>query len=182
MIKFIIFGFLSILVIILSWRSLFNLKSHGFYRFLSWECMIWLLSCNYKFWFTDPFGIRQLLSWTFLIVSAFMILAGVIMMRKIGKPARDRNDKTLYRFEQTSQLVDRGIFNYIRHPLYASLLFLTWGIYLKHITLPLLVVALLSTVFLYLTAIADEKECMVYFGDSYKDYMKRSKRFIPYLF
>ena len=103
-------------------------------------------------------------------------------MRKIGKPARDRNDKTLYRFEQTSQLVDRGIFNYIRHPLYASLLFLTWGIYLKHITLPLLVVALLSTVFLYLTAIADEKECMVYFGDSYKDYMKRSKRFIPYLF
>ena len=34
---------------------------------------------------------------------------------------------------------------------------------------------------LYLTAIFDEKECMDYFGEKYKEYMKRSKMFIPFL-
>ena len=37
-------------------------------------------------------------------------------------------------------------------------------------------------VMLYITAIFDEKECIVYFGDKYKEYMKRSKMFIPYIF
>jgi len=53
---------------------------------------------------------------------------------------------------------------------------------MKNTTTELLFITILSTVFLYLTAIFDEKKCIVYFGDKYTDYMKRSKRFIPYLF
>lgn len=102
-------------------------------------------------------------------------------MKKIGKPEKNRNNKTLYQFEQTTELIDKGIFKYIRHPLYSSLLFLTWGIFLKNPTFELLFVTILSTIFLYLTAIFDEKECVIFFGDKYTEYMKRSKRFIPYL-
>ena len=94
----------------------------------------------------------------------------------------DRNEKSLYQFEQTTELVDKGIFKYIRHPLYSSLLFLTWGIFLKNPAPVLFYISLLSTIFLYLTAIFDEKECILFFGDKYKEYMKRSKRFIPYIF
>ena len=102
-------------------------------------------------------------------------------MKKHGNPKTDRAEKTLYSFEKTTVLIDNGIFKYIRHPLYSSLLFLTWGIYLKNSTYPLLLVTLLSTLFLYLTAKFDEKECMNYFGLKYRDYMKRSKRFIPFV-
>jgi len=59
---------------------------------------------------------------------------------------------------------------------------LTWGIYLKNTTLVLLPFAVLSTVFLFLTARNDEKECVAYFGDAYKEYMKNTRMFIPYIF
>ena len=38
---------LSFPVIILSWRTLFSVKSHGFYRFFSWECIIWIFNLNW---------------------------------------------------------------------------------------------------------------------------------------
>jgi protein-S-isoprenylcysteine O-methyltransferase Ste14 len=149
---------------------------------LSWECIAWLISSNYKVWFSHPFSVRQLFSWVFLLLSVYLVVAGVILMKKMGKPNINRDKKTLYEFEKTTELVDKGIFKYIRHPLYASLLFLSWGILLKNPTLALSVVAISSTLFLYITAIYDEKECKVFFGDKYIDYMKRTKRFIPFIF
>lgn len=179
--KLILFGILTLPVIFISWRTLFNIKSHGFYRFFSWECIIWLLVNNYKLWFDNPFSTKQIFSWIFLIFSGYLVIAGVILIKKIGKPEKNRDEKTLYQFEKTSELIDKGIFKYIRHPLYSSLIFLTWGIFLKNTTKILLFAALLSTGFLYLTAIFDEKECIKFFGDKYSEYMKRSKRFIPYI-
>ena len=177
----IIFGILSVPVIIVSWRTLFDIRSHGFYRFFSWECIIWLLITNYIYWFDHPFSIIQILSWIFLIYTAFLVITGAITLKKHGKPISTRDEKLLYQFEKTTALIDTGIFKYIRHPLYSSLLFLTWGILLKNATFALFLVSLFSTVSLYLTAEFDEKECIQYFGVKYSDYMKRSKRFIPFI-
>ena len=179
--RLILFGILSIPVIWISWRTLFNVKSHGFFRFIGWECILWLFSCNWRFWFVYPFTVLQLFSWIFLIASAFVVIAGVSIMRKKGKPDEKRMEKELYAFEKTSQLIDTGIFQYIRHPLYASLIFLTWGILLKHVTLELLAISVLSTLSFFLTSLFDEKECIAYFGETYIAYMKRSKRFIPFI-
>jgi len=179
--RIILFGVLSLPVIFVSWRTIFNIKSHGFYRFFSWECIIWLFVSNYQLWFNDPFGIKQLFSWLFLFISIYLVISGVILIKKIGKPVNNRNEKSLYQFEKTSELIDQGIFKYIRHPLYSSLLFLTWGIFLKNTTDFLFFISLLSTVFLFLTAIFDEKECIKFFGNKYSDYIKKSKRFIPFI-
>jgi protein-S-isoprenylcysteine O-methyltransferase Ste14 len=92
-----------------------------------------------------------------------------------------REDPSLYQFEKTSELVTTGIFRYIRHPMYSSLLFLTWAIWLKKPVLPGIIIALASSILLFLTALADEKECKVWFGDTYVEYMRRTKRFIPFL-
>ena len=180
--RLIVFGILSLPLIFISWRNFFKVKSHGFYRFFSWECILWLLVSNYSFWFDNPFSIKQIFSWIFLLFAGYLIIAGVILMERRGKPIKNRDEKTLYQFEKTSVLIDTGIFKYIRHPLYSSLLFLTWGIFLKNTSDSLLLIALLSTAFLILTAIFDEIECVRFFGDKYSEYMKRSKRFIPYIF
>lgn len=177
----IIFAVLNIPIIILSWRTLFNLRSHGFYRFFAWECILWLIASNFRFWFDDPLSVRQIFSWLFLCYSIYPAVAGSVQLKKAGKPSRKRNEVTLYSFEKTSELVDSGIYKYIRHPLYSSLLFLTWGIFLKNITLTLFLVALSSSIFLFLTAWFDERECIRYFGEKYSDYMKRTKRIIPHL-
>ena len=176
------FGILSLPIIALSLRTLTKLKSHGFYRFFCWECILWLLISNLKYWFADPFCIRQLIAWFLLFVALYLIIAGVILLRKFGKPNKNRDGSELYSFEKTSELIDTGLYKYIRHPLYASLLFLTWGVLLKQITVPLALISLVATLFLLLTAIFDEKECLKYFGAKYQGYMKRTKRFIPFIF
>lgn len=179
--RLIVFGILSLPLIVISWRTLFKIRSHGFYRFFSWECILWLFVSNYKYWFDDPLSLRQIFSWIFLFWSVYLVVAGVICLKQSGIPEVNRNDQNLFDFEKTSQLVDTGIFRYIRHPLYSSLLFLTWGIFLKNTSAQLLIVASLSSVSLYLTALFDEKECIRFFGEMYSEYMKRSKMFIPFI-
>lgn len=180
--KYLVFCFLSIIIILVSWRTLFYIKSHGFYRFLSWECIAWLIANNYPYWFVDPFDFKQVVSWIFLITSVILVIAGVVKLRKAGKSKELRKEKFLHKIEQTTELIDTGIYNYVRHPLYSSLVFLAWGIFLKNTTVGLLIISFLSTLFLYLTALFEEKECIVFFGEPYKDYMKKSKMFIPFLF
>jgi protein-S-isoprenylcysteine O-methyltransferase Ste14 len=177
----VLFIALSLPVIFISRRSLFDIKSHGFTRFFSWECIIWLFVSVYRVWFVKPFSAPQIISWALLIISLYLLIAGVVLLRKARRHDFVRVDNKLYRFEKTTYLVTTGIFKYIRHPLYSSLLFLTWGIYFKQPSFILTMVALLSSVLLWFTAKRDEKECISYFGNSYREYMKSAKRFIPFI-
>jgi protein-S-isoprenylcysteine O-methyltransferase Ste14 len=180
MFKILAFLILSIPIIMLSRKSMFNVSNHGLYRFLAWECILWLIVSNIRYWFVDSFSLPQILSWIFLIVCAYLVIAGALLMKKLGKPDESR-DNSLHSFEKTTELIETGIFKYIRHPLYGSLLFLTWGVFLKHFNWFLLIIALLSTVFLFATALMEEKEDIAYFGDKYKEYMKRTKMFVPFV-
>ena len=179
--KLLLFAILSLPVVYISLRTLFKIKSHGFYRFFCWECVIWLFISNCKFWFDDPLSVKQILSWTFLFISVYLVISGVVLLKRKGKQISQRDEKELFQFEKMSQLIDQGIFRFIRHPLYSSLLFLTWGIFLKNISLSSLLVTLSSSVFVYFTAVFDEKECIRYFGNQYIEYIGRTKRFIPFI-
>ncbi len=178
----IIFSTLSLFIIIASWRTIFTIKSHGFYRFFSWECMAWLLAVNYKHWFVNPYGLFQVISWSLLLYAGYLAFMGMLLMIKKGKPHPSRDEKNLFGFEKTTELIDTGVFKYVRHPLYSALIFVTWAIYLKNPTLFLSVFAVASTLFLYFTSLFDEKECSNYFGNEYINYMKRTKMFIPFVF
>jgi protein-S-isoprenylcysteine O-methyltransferase Ste14 len=103
-------------------------------------------------------------------------------MKKLGKPQENRSGDALYSFEKTSELVQSGIFEYIRHPMYGSLLFLTWGVCLKNPEIILIIISVLSSIFLYATAKTEEKEDIKFFGDKYKEYAGRTKMFVPYIF
>lgn len=176
------FILLSIPIILLSLKSFRNKKSHGFYRFFSWEAILILLVFKIEFWFSNPFSFHQIISWILLSISLWFVVAGFYTLKTRGKFTSKRNQTDLYQFEKTSELVQTGIYKYIRHPLYSSLLFLTWGIYLKQPDLILLHVAIFASMFLFFTARADEKECINYFGKDYLNYIEKSKRFIPFIF
>ena len=180
--KLIVFGIISVPIIILSWHVIFKPKSHGFFRFFGWECIAWLTVNNYKYWFVDAFSVCQIISWIFLFYALLLIIIGVILMKKKGNADKTREDSTLYSFERTTELIETGIYKYIRHPLYGSLIFLSWGIYLKNTEIILLVITILATIFFLSTMLIEENENVKYFGEKYRDYRKRSKMFIPYLF
>ena len=132
-------------------------------------------------WFKDPLAWHQLISWILLLVSLALVIVGVRSLRRIGRQNAERNDPALLGVEKTSRLVTVGLYRYIRHPMYNSLLFLGWGMFFKSPSWPEAGLALLCTVFLVATARVEERENIAYFGDEYMEYMKRSKMFIPFL-
>jgi len=178
--SWILFGIGSIILIAISWKSLNNPRSHGFYRFFAWECILLLFAVNVKYWFKNPFAWYQLIAWILLIISLVPLAYGVHFLRTRGKPTKKRkDDDSLLGFEKTTSLVKTGIYKYIRHPLYSSLLFLAWGIFFKLPSLTGMALVSVTTAFLFATAKADEVECIRFFGTEYAEYMKYTKMFIP---
>jgi protein-S-isoprenylcysteine O-methyltransferase Ste14 len=173
----------TILLIYISGASLRQPGSHGFYRFFAWECILVLFLLNVEKWFAHPFSWYQLISWTLLVASLLPLAFGVRSLRAKGEPTAERpGDPSLLAFEKTTTLVTTGIYTYIRHPLYSSLLLLAWGIFFKAPGLTGGLLAMVATTFLVATAQADERECLQFFGEQYRDFMRKTKRFIPFLF
>ena len=181
-VRIILFIVLTAGLVYVSRAALKQSRAHGFWRFFAWEGILGLFLLNVEHWFDDPLSPRQLISWFCLIVSGFLVLHAVYILRRYGRPVEQRGDEALIAFEKTSQLVTRGAFRYIRHPMYSSLLFLAWGIFCKDASWAAGGLAVAATGLLIATARADEAECLRYFGSGYLDYKKRTKKFIPFLF
>lgn len=174
---------LSVPIIYVSRASLRAPGSHGFYRFVAWEFILALVLLNIALWFHDPFTWHQVISWFLLIVCCVPLALGVRSLTTRGKPVERRDgDASLLAFEKTSTLVTTGIYHYIRHPLYSSLLILAWGVFFKDPSLLGGLLALAATVALIATAKADEAECTRFFGPAYQHYMQRTRMFVPFLF
>ena len=154
--------------------------THGFFRFFVWEALAALFLLNGPHWIDDPFGPRQLVSWTLITVAAALALAGAHALRAYGQAGPQRTEPELYAFERTSCLVTRGIYRHVRHPLYSSLLFQAWGVFLKRPGAAGLALAAAATLFLGLTARRDEAECRSYFGAAYDAYAARTPGFLPF--
>jgi len=174
MIETILFIAGSICIVWVSIPSLRRPGSHGFYRFFAWEAILGMFLMNVRGWFVHPFAWYQIISWILLFASLVPIIPGAYLLRHAGKPTDA--------LEATTQLVQSGIYRFIRHPLYASLLTLAWGIFFKFPSLLDGCLAAVATAFLYATARADEAECLVKFGEEYAGYMKKTKLFILFIF
>ena len=180
--RWMIFGILSLLLVLISGRSLQHPHSHGFYRFFAWEAILALFLLNVPFWFHKPFAWNQIIAWSLLFLCSIPLILGVHSLRTRGRPAKQREtDPSLLAFEKTTNLVTSGIYKYIRHPLYSSLFMLTWGIFFKSPSLLGILVACTATLFLIATARADESECTQFFGLQYQEYMRKTRMFIPYV-
>jgi len=123
----------------------------------------------------------QIISWILLIISIILVFQSFYLLKKRGGIRDRRNDPANYKFENTTVLVKDGIYKFIRHPMYSSLLFLCLGAFSKNIsiyTILLTVIAILSLVF---TAKTEEKENIKFFGHSYLEYIKETKMFVPFI-
>lgn len=78
-------------------------------------------------------------------------------------------------------LVKTGIYKYIRHPQYAGLLLLSFGMIVEWATLPMLIMFPIMIVMYVRLAKREEKDMILEFGDAYKAYMKSTKMFIPFV-
>ena len=161
-------------------RSLLRPRTHGFFRFFVFECILALALLNVPVWFVNPLGWHQLVSWLLLVAGLVPLTMGVRELKHQGRPDSARRlESELFEFERTSKLVSSGIFHYIRHPLYASLLMLAWGVFFKLPSVVGAVLATAATAGVISMSRMDEAECLRVFGAEYRQYMLRTKRYIP---
>jgi protein-S-isoprenylcysteine O-methyltransferase Ste14 len=159
---------------IFTWK--FSIKArrpHGIPRFIAFESILLLVLLNVPVWFDHPFVWNQLISWIFLIVSIVFAVLGFLLLRIIGKPQGD--------LENTTKLVTVGLYRFIRHPLYSSLLFLGTGFFLKDISITTTFLAFINFIALVVTAKREEREMVDKFGNEYIAYMQKTRMFVPFV-
>ena len=156
------------------WMSLRGKRYHGIFRFFAFESILILVLLNYPVWFKDPFSLHQIISWTLLILSILLVVIGLRIFFIKGKPTDQ--------MENTTVLITTGIYKFIRHPMYLSLILIGFGILAKDCGYLQWLFAIINFIALILTARVEEKEMMLKFGDDYRKYMTKTKMFIPYVF
>jgi protein-S-isoprenylcysteine O-methyltransferase Ste14 len=165
----------SILIILFSWFvSLRERRYHGIPRFFAFEVLFILGLLNSLVWFKDPLSILQICSWLLFIISIYYAFTAFSLFQRHGKPGRN--------FENTTKLVTTGLYRYIRHPMYGSLLIFGFGIFLKSISWRSFILLIIIAVALFITCKVEEKEMKKKFGDEYREYMKRTKMWVPWIF
>ena len=156
------------------WKVVRSGRTHALPRLIAFEAILGLVLANAPTWFANPLALRQVASWVLLAGSLLLAVHGFSLLRMHGG--------TTGGIETTTVIVRRGAYHYIRHPLYLSLMLFALGAYLK--SPGWLAGALLgfTVAGLLVTASIEERENESRFGESYREYMRETKKFVPFLF
>jgi len=108
-----------------------------------------------------------------LSVGGCLLIAGVCALGRNLTPYPKPLD--------TSALVQRGVYALIRHPLYSSLMFASAGWALHWRSWPALAAAFALALVLRAKAIREERWLRERYPE-YRDYERRAKRFLPWIY
>lgn len=124
----------------------------------------------------NPLPLSQDISDLVQIIGLALIIIGTVLAI-LGRIARG-----IYAISWgiPQKIVKKGIFKYIRHPLYGSYYFYFIGFQLTFLSL-IMAPLLFGLIGYYMSAIYEESVLVEIFGDDYKDYMSKTTRFLPFL-
>lgn len=112
------------------------------------------------------------------IIGVALLILGILM----GLLSLIQLNKNLSPFPTPisgSKLIETGLYKYIRHPIYTSILFALLGYALYSASFYRLLITTILLVLFYLKSRYEEKLLSQKFKE-YSDYKKRTGRFIPY--
>jgi protein-S-isoprenylcysteine O-methyltransferase Ste14 len=116
-----------------------------------------------------------------LLIGLMMVLAGVII-RLVAIATLKKNFSGLLRIREGHTLTTNGIYQWVRHPAYLGAILLFLGIPVMVSSVLGLLVMLLLVPYLLHRIKLEEKMLIGRFGAEYEDYMRHSKKLIPYLY
>ncbi|MCX5828493.1 MAG: isoprenylcysteine carboxylmethyltransferase family protein [Deltaproteobacteria bacterium] len=132
------------------------------------------LACILLILATGPlFAVNHLL----LVVETGGIALGVWSLAVMGR----KNLNIAPTVRDGAQLITRGPYRFIRHPMYASVLLTVWAVIIDQSTLLRSIVGLILTADLMIKMIYEEGILKWHFRD-YPAYTERTKRIIPFIF
>jgi protein-S-isoprenylcysteine O-methyltransferase Ste14 len=119
----------------------------------------------------------------FLSYSGFLLIFLGLLLHGTGILTLRKQWSTVVAFSKDHQLIDRGVYRFIRHPIYAAVLLelLGFGVALSNWIIILLLFIPNGLSFGY-RIFVEEKALEGYFGETYIQYEHRTKRLIPGIF
>ena len=117
--------------------------------------------------------------WRWMMVAGQLIAAGVAPLALLHAPHRFRIRAQLSAPQSPAAgpLDIRGIYRWVRDPFLLSGLIIIW--LTPFMTVNLLVIYILATIYLYLGSLHWESRLVTQFGDEYREYQKQVRRIIP---
>lgn len=111
-------------------------------------------------------------------VFAFVItlIFGYYLMRKVHEVALDEST------EEERKLITTGVFSRIRHPLYLGTMMFYLSFIFLYISLLSIIVFVFIAIIYDILARYEEKDLVRLLGSEYEDYIKKSSRWIPYIY
>lgn len=117
--------------------------------------------------------------WRWMMVGGQLIAAAVAPLALLHAPHRFRIRAQLSapQSPEAGHLNIRGIYQWVRDPFLLSGLVMIW--LTPFMTVNLLIIYLLATIYLYLGSLHWETRLVAQFGDEYREYKKQVRRIIP---
>lgn len=109
----------------------------------------------------------------------FLILAWVNMLRSVFVFGIDNSAMLYVYYPEESKIVDNKIYSIVRHPLYVSVYLLSLSILISNFSIfSIGIITIFTACFSYHIFGIEEKELVVRFGDSYREYRKTTPALI----
>lgn len=113
------------------------------------------------------------------IASSFAILG--VMGAVWARTVLGRNWSGYVTYKKNHELVTNGPYRWVRHPIYSSILLMLIGTFLYYPSLWIITVFPVY-IGIFFWRMGKEEEIMIkLFGNKYRNYMKRTKRLIPFV-
>ena len=101
-----------------------------------------------------------------IFIGIFIFISQLIIMKKFGQGEH---------WEDTTVIIKKGWFKYIRHPMYFGLAIADIGVIIWIPSFFSIIFALISFILCLMSSIWEDKVNIDKFGDTYREYMKKVK-------
>ena len=132
----------------------------------------YLISEYFPLW-RNPFV--SILGILIFIIGGFIVIAGRYQLKQFGEG--------ILTIKEDHKLITSGIYKYIRHPIYGGGIIGIIGFYCAFQSLVVLIIMSVVYFVIFRHRLLFEEELLIEeFGDQYKEYRKKTKLLIPFLY
>lgn len=120
----------------------------------------------------------EIVFWSGLVIAVAGIIFRLISINYLGLSF----SSTVSTYEN-QKIITTGPYKYIRHPCYTGIIIMSIGFVLTAENWPSIIILLVIMISTLLYRVKIEEQYMIIkFGKEYEDYMKKTKKMIPFLF
>lgn len=112
-----------------------------------------------------------------------LVVLGFIQAMMARKTLSDNwTESYEYQIKKDHELITKGVYQYVRHPIYGGLILMPTGALLVSGSYTFIAVLIIMIIAAEIFARREEKLLIKHFGKKYIEYMKTTKKFIPFVY